>query len=223
MDYLISLLISIPCVLVALVFHEVAHGFIAYKLGDPTARYMGRLSLNPLKHLDPIGTLCMVFFRFGWAKPVPIDVRYFKKPRRDIALSSLAGPVANLILALVGALLYSLCLALTYKVLPEYESFLYYVFYALLMLFTSFTWLNISLAIFNLIPLPPLDGSRIFLIWLPYRVYAKIVRYERQISLAFMAILIIDSRLLDGYFIGALSFVVNFIFNGMLSLFTFLY
>ena len=223
MDYLISILISIPCVLVALVFHEVAHGFIAYKLGDPTAKYMGRLSLNPMKHLDPIGTLCMVFFRFGWAKPVPIDTRYFRKPRRDIALTSLAGPMANLILALIGAFIYSLCLAITYKVLPEYESFTYYVFVALLMLFSSFSWLNISLAIFNLIPLPPLDGSRIFLIWLSYGKYAKILRYERQISLAFMAALILDSRILGGYFIGALSFMVNFIYDGMLSLFTFLY
>ena len=223
MDYLISILISIPCVLVALVFHEVAHGFVAYKLGDPTAKYMGRLSLNPVKHLDPIGTLCMVFFRFGWAKPVPINTRYFKTPRRDIALSSLAGPMANLILALVGAFIYSLFLGFANTVSPEYESFTYYVFIAILSLFSSFSWLNISLAIFNLIPLPPLDGSRIFLIWLPYDKYAKIMMYERQISLMFMCVLILDSRILGGYIIGALSFIVNFIYDGMLSLFTFLY
>ena len=223
MDKLIELLISIPCVLLALVFHEIAHGYAAYKLGDPTAKYMGRLTLNPLKHLDLVGTLCMIFLRFGWARPVPIDSRYFKNPRRDIALSSLAGPMANLVLAFIGSFIYSLGLALANKVMPEYKSFVYYIFLAFLMFFSSFVWLNISLAIFNLIPLPPLDGSRIFLIWLPYRKYAKILQYERQISLAFMLILIFDSRLLGGYFTGALSFIVNFIYDGMISLFTLLF
>ncbi len=222
-DYLIEILISIPCVLLALVFHELAHGYVAYKLGDPTAKSMGRLTLNPIKHLDLMGTLCMVFFRFGWAKPVPIDARYFKNPRRDIALSSLAGPMANLVLALIGAFIYSASIALVNKLTLEYESFLYYVFLAYFMLVTSFIWLNISLAIFNLIPLPPLDGSRIFLIWLPYRKYARILQYERQISMAFLLILILDSRLLGGYFIGALSFIVNLIYNGMISLFTLLF
>ena len=222
-DYLIELLISIPCVLIALVFHEIAHGYVAYRLGDPTAKYMGRLTLNPLKHLDPIGTVCMIFFRFGWAKPVPIDTRYFKKPRRDIALSSLAGPMANLIIAFFGAFIYSAGVALANKIMPEYKSFVYYVLLAFLMFAYSLTWLNISLAVFNLIPLPPLDGSRIFLIWLPYRHYAKILRYERQIAMAFMLILIFDSRLLGGHFTGALSFIVNLIYNGMTSLFTLLF
>ena len=92
-------LLSIPAVIIALIFHEIAHGFVAYKLGDPTARAMGRLSLNPLKHLDPIGTLCMIFFRFGWAKPVPINTRFFKNPRRDMAITALAGPLTNFLIA----------------------------------------------------------------------------------------------------------------------------
>ena len=222
-DFLLDILISLPCVLVALVFHEIAHGFIAYKLGDPTAKYMGRLTLNPLKHLDLWGTLCMVFFRFGWAKPVPIDVRYFKKPRRDICLTALAGPMANILLALLGAFLYSLTIPwISDSILTE-SGFLYYICYAYAVLLYNFIWLNIALALFNLIPLPPIDGSRIFLIWLPYRTYAKIVRHEREISAIFMVLLLLDSRILNGVFTGLLSRAVVFVMDGMLSLFSFLY
>ena len=103
-DTLIQFLFVVPCVLIALTFHEFAHGYMAYKLGDPTAKNFGRLTLNPLKHLDPIGTICMIFFHFGWAKPVPINSRYFKKPRRDMALTAAAGPIMNFILALFGVL-----------------------------------------------------------------------------------------------------------------------
>ncbi len=222
-EYLIEILIGIPCVIVALVFHELAHGFIAYKLGDPTAKIMGRLTLNPLKHLDVMGTLSMIFFKFGWAKPVPIDSRYFKKPRRDIALTALAGPAANLLLALVGAFIYSLSLIFLRELTFESANFFYYVCVAYATLIESFIWLNIALAIFNLIPLPPLDGSRILLIWLPYPIYAKILRYEREIAAMFLVILLLDSRILNGVFSSGLSFIVGFVFDGMMSLFSFLY
>ena len=222
-DYLIELLIGIPCVIIALVIHEISHGFIAYKLGDPTAKNMGRLTLNPLKHLDPLGTASMIFFKFGWAKPVPIDSRYFKKPRRDIALSALAGPLANLLIALLGAFIYSLSLIFLRNLVFESANFLYYLCTAYSMLMVNFIWLNIALAIFNLIPLPPLDGSRIFLIWLPYRIYAKILRYEREIAALFLVILLLDSRILNGFFSSGLSFLVNLVFNGMISIFSFLY
>ena len=99
-SYLISLLLSLPIVLLALSVHEMAHGYVAYCLGDPTARSLGRLTLNPLKHLDPYGFICMLLVGFGWANPVPVNSRYFKKPRRDIALVGLAGPLSNLLLAL---------------------------------------------------------------------------------------------------------------------------
>ena len=222
-EYFIELLIGFPCVIVALVFHELAHGFIAYRLGDPTAKNMGRLTLNPLKHLDPIGTISMVFFKFGWARPVPIDSRYFKKPRRDIALTALAGPMANLLLALIGAFIYSLSLIFLSKLTFESANFLYYVCLAYATLIETFVWLNIALAIFNLIPLPPLDGSRILLIWLPYRIYAKILRYEREIAALFLVILLLDSRVFSGLFSYGLSFLVNLVYNGMMSLFSFLY
>lgn len=223
LDYLIEILISIPCVLAALVFHEIAHGYVAYKLGDPTAKMMGRLTLNPLKHLDPIGTLCMIFARFGWARPVPIDVRYFKKPRRDICLTALAGPMTNLILAFIGAFIYSLTSLLLSDVVFESADFIYYICVAVDTLLFNFIWLNIALAVFNLIPLPPLDGSRIFLIWLPYRIYVKLLRHEREIAALFMVLIIIDSRILDGVFTGALSVVVNLIFRGMMALFSLIF
>ena len=223
LDYLIEILISIPCVLAALVFHEIAHGYVAYKLGDPTAKMMGRLTLNPLKHLDPIGTICMIFARFGWARPVPIDARYFKKPRRDICLTALAGPMTNLILAFIGAFIYSLTSLLLSDVVFESANFAYYICVAVDTLLFNFIWLNIALAVFNLIPLPPLDGSRIFLIWLPYRIYVKLLRHEREIAALFMVLIIIDSRILDGVFTGALSVVVNLIFRGMMALFSLIF
>jgi Zn-dependent protease len=102
-DWLISILLTIPGVLLALSVHECAHGWMSYQLGDPTARNLGRLTLNPIKHIDPIGFLCMVFFRFGWAKPVPVNARYYKKPRRDMALVAAAGPLSNVIM-MVAAL-----------------------------------------------------------------------------------------------------------------------
>ena len=102
MSDIITLLLTVPAALIALTVHECAHGYAAWRLGDPTARSLGRLSLNPLRHLDPIGTLCMILLRFGWAKPVPINTRYFKKPRRDMAITALCGPLSNFLLAFFG-------------------------------------------------------------------------------------------------------------------------
>ena len=105
---LIEILLAIPAALIALCVHEYAHGYVAYRLGDPTARSLGRLSLNPLRHLDPIGTLFMLIFHFGWAKPVPINPRYFKDPRKGMALTAAAGPISNILLAFCFALLFKL-------------------------------------------------------------------------------------------------------------------
>ena len=117
MSYLTSLLsdlplylLSLPVLLMAFSVHETAHGYVAYRLGDPTARSLGRLTLNPIKHIDPIGFICMMVFHVGWAKPVPINTRYFKNPKRGMALSALAGPVTNLLLGFIGCLLYSIVL-----------------------------------------------------------------------------------------------------------------
>ena len=205
---LIEFLFVIPCVLIALTFHEVAHGFAAYKLGDPTAKSMGRLSLNPLKHIDPLGALCMVLFHFGWARPVPIDTRYFKKPKRDMALTAAAGPMMNFILAFFGVLVQRL-LALWFYSSPAQTQFAYNLQSAALTLFGYFAVLNISLGVFNLIPVPPLDGSRIFLIFLPRKYYFCIMKYERYIQLGLMLLLWL------GVLNRPLSAAVSWVSSGM--------
>lgn len=207
-DTLIQFLFVVPCVLIALTFHEFAHGYMAYKLGDPTAKNFGRLTLNPLKHLDPIGTICMIFFHFGWAKPVPINSRYFKKPRRDMALTAAAGPIMNFILALFGVLV---CRILTkiFVTFPAQSDFVYYIQYAALTLFSYFHMLNLSLGVFNLIPIPPLDGSRIFYIFLPQKWYFGVMKYEKYIQLALLVLL------WTGLLSRPLSAAVSWISGGM--------
>ena len=207
-DTLIQFLFVVPCVLIALTFHEFAHGYMAYKLGDPTAKNFGRLTLNPLKHLDPIGTICMIFFHFGWAKPVPINSRYFKKPRRDMALTAAAGPIMNFILAFFGVLV---CRILTkiFVAFPAQSDFVYYIQYAALTLFSYFHMLNLSLGVFNLIPIPPLDGSRIFYIFLPQKWYFGVMKYEKYIQLALLVLL------WTGLLSRPLSVAVSWISGGM--------
>ena len=208
---LTEFLYSIPCILIALTVHEVAHGWMAYKLGDPTAKAMGRLTLNPLKHLDPIGALCMLFFHFGWAKPVPIDSRYFKKPKRDVALTALAGPVSNILMAFLGILLYSILRAIFVQV-GVASSFGATVQQLVLYLLFYFYYLNLSLAVFNFLPVPPLDGSRIFLVFLPQKYYFGIMKYERYIQLALLLCLWL------GFLDGVLSTLVGWLASGMFAL-----
>ncbi|MBT3477947.1 MAG: site-2 protease family protein [Candidatus Marinimicrobia bacterium] len=140
------LIMLIPVLLFALVFHEFSHGWVANKLGDPTAKYAGRLTLNPMAHLDMFGTLMILFVGFGWAKPVPVDSRYLANPRTDMMKIAFAGPAANLLLAFVGGTLIRM---------TGYMG----SFTSMLMMFTQ---INIMLAVFNMIPIPPLDGSQIF-------------------------------------------------------------
>ena len=140
------LVLLIPVLLFALVFHEFSHGWVAYKLGDPTAKNQGRLTLNPIAHLDPFGSMMILFVGFGWAKPVPVDSRYLANPREDMMKIAFAGPASNLFLALIGGVLIRL---------TGYAGLLT----SMLILFTQ---INISLAVFNMIPIPPLDGSQIF-------------------------------------------------------------
>ncbi|MEC8706147.1 MAG: site-2 protease family protein [Candidatus Neomarinimicrobiota bacterium] len=140
------LALLIPVLLFALVFHEFSHGWVAYKLGDPTAKHQGRLTLNPIAHLDPFGSLMILFVGFGWAKPVPVDSRYLANPRVDMMKIAFAGPASNLLLALISGIL----IRITGYMGP------------LTSMLILFTQINISLAVFNMIPIPPLDGSQIF-------------------------------------------------------------
>ena len=219
-DFLLDLLITFPVVLLALTFHECAHGFMAYKLGDPTAKRMGRLTLNPIKHLDPFGAICMLIAHFGWAKPVPIDIINFKSPKRDMAISALAGPFANLLLGFFGCFLY----VMTVNLLPTYKSdfsseFTLNLALILLRFLFLFGWLNISLALFNLLPIPPLDGSKILYAFLPPKACNWCRFRERQIGLIFMLVIILDSRILGGYITRLLSWGVDGIFTLFTNLF----
>ena len=184
----VSFLLSLPCILLALSGHEFAHGWMAYRLGDPTARNLGRLTLNPLKHLDPVGTLCMVLFGFGWARPVPVNARYFKNNRRDFALTALAGPASNFIMAFIGVLVYHILLTVVLHIQPASDA-AQIIWSAVLNMATIFCTINVSLGVFNLIPVPPLDGSRIFLVWLPPKYYFGVMKYERYIQLGLMLLL----------------------------------
>lgn len=153
---LAELLLSIPAVLWAITFHEFCHGYAAKRLGDPTAQMMGRLSLNPLRHFDPVGTLMLLLFRIGWARPVPINPGNFKKPKRDMVIVSLAGAAGNILTAFV-------CARLVRHVPILFQSYGAQQFVLIMI------YMNVGLAAFNLLPIPPLDGSRILYVLLPYR------------------------------------------------------
>ncbi len=181
MNDFVYYLLSALAVLIALTVHEYSHGYAAYRMGDNTAKNLGRLTLNPIHHLDPIGALCMLFFHVGWAKPVPINPRNFKNPKKGFALTALAGPAANIILGFFTAGLYLLVLALFRDVTFAEKNFAYNLVSNLLQFIAIFHSINIGLGVFNLLPLPPFDGSRLLNVLLPERIYFGIMKYERQI------------------------------------------
>ena len=197
MNLIAQYLITVPAVLLAIILHELAHGYTADRLGDPTPRAMGRLTLNPLKHLDPIGALCMVFFHFGWARPVPINSRYFKNKKRDIALTALAGPLTNLLLAFLSFPIYALLWKGYVKAAFSGSNAEFLIAFTLMLayFFYYFHIVNIGLCLFNLIPIPPLDGSRILFALLPPKYYFSIMRYERYFSLLLLLVIFGGVRL----------------------------
>ncbi len=193
-----ELLITALCVFFSLSIHEFAHGYAAYKMGDETAKYMGRLNINPMSHLDPIGALCLFLFGFGWAKPVPVNPRNFKtgKFKSGMVWTSVAGPLSNLIVAFIALLM----LNIIYKIPVGANLVINRAFSLVVILLYTLISMNIGLAVFNLIPIPPLDGSKILNAVLPARVYFKIMQYE-QYGFIVLILLIntpIFSRLLNG-------------------------
>ena len=196
MEQIVYYVLTAFAVIITLTVHEYCHAFAAYRLGDPTARNLGRLTLNPIKHIDPIGAICMLLFRIGWARPVPVNSRYLQKPRRDLAIISFAGPLSNLIMAIVSAFIFRLIYALLRDVTFP-NDLLLSIAQNTLNFFSIFHSVNVGIAIFNLIPIPPLDGSRILGIILPSRIYYRIMQYERIIYFALLAWLFLGDFVSD--------------------------
>lgn len=169
---LTDILVSVIPALLCITLHELAHGFVAYKLGDDTAKRAGRLTLNPIKHIDIMGLLMMVIFKFGWAKPVPVNMYNFKDPKKGMAITALAGPVCNLLLCCVLLFLYGLVYYPLDRAGTELSNLI-------LETVSTAAYLSLALAIFNIIPIPPLDGSKVFFSLLSEEHYEKLMRYER--------------------------------------------
>lgn len=197
-DKLLDLLITASAAILCITFHETCHGLAALALGDPTAKMRGRLSLNPLKHVDLAGLLMLMIAKVGWAKPVPVDARRFKNPRVGMAIVAIAGPLSNVLLSAIAAAGYTM--SMFYAVyldqawLEWLGDFFYYVFF-----------ISAGLAVFNLLPVPPLDGSKVVFSFLPKELYWKLMRYERYGMLLLMGLLLT----------GALDVPLNFLREGL--------
>ena len=201
-DFITELILLAPPLLFALTFHEFAHGLVAYRLGDPTARNAGRLTLNPLKHLDPLGTIAFFFIKIGWAKPVPVNPGYFRNPKKDMLWVALAGPLTNLALAVLSAIL-TKGVWLLASVLP-YSAAAEAILIPLNAMLIASVWINLVLCIFNFLPIPPLDGSRILIGLLPNNLALSYMKIER---FGFILILILAfSGLLSKAIVPIISF-----------------
>lgn len=198
---LIQLLLSVPIVLFALSFHEAAHAYAAYKMGDRTAFNLGRMTVNPARHLDLVGTLCMIAFGFGWAKPVPINARNFDNPKRGMAITGIAGPLANLLLGIISTFLSVLTVFVEMKMIGSAN--MSELTYNILSMTYTFFYLsamyNFVFTVFNLIPVPPFDGSRFITAFLPSKWYFKLMQYEKYSFIIVMVINLVLSRVFNIY------------------------
>ncbi|MEN8188387.1 MAG: site-2 protease family protein [Thermodesulfobacteriota bacterium] len=203
--FITDLIIIAPPLLLALTLHEFAHGYVAFRLGDPTAKAMGRLTLNPLKHLDPLGTIAFFFIKFGWAKPVPVNPNYFKDPQKGMLWVALAGPATNLVLAIISAIGVKLVWFIATTI--GSPTLIQTVLRPLYDTLVASVWINLVLCIFNFLPIPPLDGSRILSGLLPpdmARSYNSIERY------GFIIILVLAfSGVLGKLILPVISFATN--------------
>ena len=178
-DYLYSMLLSLPAIIVAFSFHEWGHAYAAYRLGDPTAKNLGRMTVNPIAHIDPIGFLLLLIVGFGWAKPVPVNPRNFSNYKRDDIIVSLSGVTMNLIIAIVFAFIFVLMIKL--QVTNE-------VLYTII---SAFITINIGLMLFNIIPVPPLDGSHVFLSLFASKLSSKFLMFYQQYRYYLMLVVVI--------------------------------
>ena len=205
------MILLIPVILFALTIHEYSHGIVAYRLGDPTAKYAGRLTLNPLSHLDPVGTLMLFLVHFGWAKPVPVDPSYFQNPRRDMLWVALAGPASNMVMALLSGLVIRMMNAN-----PAAIQGLAFGPQLVAMMFLSLQ-INLALAVFNLLPIPPLDGSKIMYGLLPPKydhITYNLERYGPGVLLGLVLFGMLTGRSILWAFIGPFVGFFSYIFAG---------
>lgn len=213
MELITEYLPGILAIFFCLPIHEFAHGYVAYKLGDPTPKYDGRLTLNPFAHLDLWGSICLVFAGFGWAKPVMVNPFNLRDRKGGMALVAIAGPVANL------------CMMIVFAVLARLVWFLAGIsawFLFIVEIFLSISYINLCLAIFNLIPVPPLDGSKILYYFLPNRIVYKIQQYEQTIQIVFMAILVLGNTGILAFSLGdIIGPIISPVWNGLITLLRF--
>lgn len=197
-------LVIIPAALIAIMFHEVAHGTVALWLGDRTAKNAGRLTLNPISHIDPIGLLCMIFVGFGWAKPVPVNPMNFKNRKVGMSITALAGPVSNFLLSFV---------LMTFAVIMSSLAGANSVVSALAAFLFTTAQLSIGLGVFNLIPIPPLDGSKVLQMFLPNNLVAKMYNYQAYFQIGLMLLLFIGA--LDGFIMRFQLVIMSGLLNGV--------
>lgn len=199
LDY--SILINVVAALLCITFHELSHGLVAYMLGDNTAKDAGRLTLNPIKHIDIIGLIMMAIFKFGWAKPVPINMNNFKNPKTGMAITALAGPVSNVILAAFMFLIYGFLYKSLYNTSEVGSIVLQWVY--------TTAYISCALAVLNIIPIPPLDGSKVLFSFLPSDIYYKLMRYEQYGFI--LLILLISTNVASPFLSNATQGLFNFL------------
>lgn len=200
---IIYILSTVLVVFLTLPVHEFAHGFVAVKLGDNTPKWQHRLTLNPFAHIDYLGSLCILLFGFGWAKPVSVNARNFDNPKMGMAIVAFAGPLSNIVMSILALLLGNVFLLLSITV-AELFVYAYYILFYL-------AQINISLAVFNLLPIPPLDGSRLLFAFLPDKYYFKVMQYERFIFFGLMILLYVG--VLDGPISLLSGKLMGFVYN----------